>query len=102
MQHHTVTLNYGAGGFLPDTDQSAVRQGDTISFQLGTAPPGSTFKINMKDPQLFSQAEVTDSQTRITVEQEAVTTYLCQLFDSSNNLLSWKDQPGGGIRPATN
>jgi hypothetical protein len=101
MSHHTVTLNYGARGFRPDMDQLAVKQGDTISFQLGVAPPNSTFKITMNDPQFFSAAEVKDSQTTITVLQAAPTTYRCQLFDSGNNLLfeSGEHAPGGGIRP---
>lgn len=101
MPHHTITLNYDEAGFRPNTEVLPVKEGDTISFQLGVAPPNSTFKITMKDPEFFSAGNVTDSNTRITVIRAASTTYQCQLFDSDHHLLveSGKSHPGGGVRP---
>jgi hypothetical protein len=99
MTHHTVTLNWGSDGFHPDTAVLPVYTGDTISFQLGAAPPQSKFKITMNDPEFFSPAEAQDSQTNITVLKAAATTYRCELFDAANNLLSSADQGGGGVRP---
>jgi hypothetical protein len=98
MAHHTLTLNYGPEGFRPDTDVLPVNTGDTISFQLGKAPPKSTFLITM-DPKFFSAKEVRDSSTRVKVREAAITTYSCQLFDEAGELLSAKGQPGGGTRP---
>ena len=98
-KHHTVTLNWGPEGFRPDTDILLVETGDTISFQLGTAPPNSKFKITMNDPQFFSVAEVTNSHTSITVVKAATTSYRCQLFDANGTLLSSPDQAGAGVRP---
>ena len=99
MAHHTLTLNWGLEGFRPDTDVLPVETGDTMSFQLGTAPPNSKFKITMNDPQFFSAAEVTDSETNITVIKAATTSYRCQLFDASGAMLSSPDQAGAGVRP---
>ncbi len=99
MTHHLVTLNYGPAGFRPDADMLTVSSGDTISFQLGTAPPNSRFKITMSAPENFSPAQAEDSQTRITVIKAVETTYRCQLFDASNQLLSRADQAGAGVRP---
>jgi hypothetical protein len=99
MAHHTVTLNYGNDGFRPTTDPLLVDNGDTISFQLGEAPPNSRFEITMHDPHFFSAAQVTDSNTRITVVKAADTSYRCQLFGSAGNLLSWAGQPGGHVKP---
>jgi hypothetical protein len=99
MAHHTLTLHWGPDGFRPDTAVLAVKTGDTMSFQLGTAPPNSKFKITMNDPQFFSAAEVKDSYTRITVVKAASTSYRCQLFDSGDNLLSREDQAGAEVRP---
>lgn len=101
MPHHTVTLNYGAQGFKPDRDPLLVRQGDTISFQLGDAPPNSKFHIRMRDPDLFSAAEVRDDQTRVQVRQAASTKYHCRLLDNNGTVLaeSTENQPGGGIEP---
>ena len=98
MAHHTVTLNWGDGRFQPDTDVLPVDTGDTISFQLGAAPPKSTFLITM-DPQFFSPAEVKVSDTEVTVVEAASTSYRCQLFDEFGNPLSSEDQAGGGTRP---
>jgi hypothetical protein len=71
MAHHTLTLNYGPSGFRPDPDELLVETADTISFQLGTAPPASTFKITWNDP----------------------------AFDAQGNRLSREDQAGGHVRP---
>ena len=98
MTHHTLTLNYGPEGFRPDTDVLPVNTGDTISFQLGIAPPKSTFLITM-DPRFFSAKEMNDSSTRVEVLKAASTTYSCQLFDEAGRLLSPKDQAGAGTRP---
>ena len=100
MVHHKLTLNYLADGdFRPGTDVLRVNTGDTIFFQLGTAPPRSKFKITMNDPQFFSAAEVTDSQTSITVVKAASTSFLCQLFDAGGKLLSREGQPGSQMEP---
>jgi hypothetical protein len=100
MSHHQLTLNYDAlSHFRPDIDMLPVQTGDTISFQLGAAPPNSTFKITMNDPRFFSAAVVTDSNTRITVIEAAETSYGCQLFDSHGKLLSLEGQPGADVRP---
>ena len=100
MAHHTLTLNYGAdGSFRPDKDDLPVMTGDTISFQLGTAPPSSRFKITMSDPTLFSPAEVTDSKTQVKVVKAAKATYACQLFDHAGDLLNWEGHAGGSTRP---
>ena len=98
MAHHTLTLNWGGGGFQPDTDVLPVETGDTISFQLGIAPPNSTFLIVM-DPRCFSPAEVRDSNTTVTVVEADSTQYSCHLFDEFGNPLSGEDQAGGGTRP---
>ena len=98
MAHHTLTLNYGAdGGFRPDNDDLPVMTGDTISFQLGTAPPDSTFKITATDPETFSPAEITDSVTRVTVAEALK--FRCQLFDAAGKLLSREDQDGLHVEP---
>ena len=102
MRHHTLTLNYDTThGFKADTDPLPVKPGDTISFQLGSAPSQSRFKITMNDPQFFSAGEVHDSHTQITVLQAVPTTYHCQLLDQSNKILfqSSEHQPGGGMIP---
>jgi hypothetical protein len=100
MAHHQLTLNYDElHQFRPDKDMLPVQTGDTISFQLGTAPPESTFKITMNEPQYFSAAEVKDSDTSITVVKAADTSYRCQLFDSGGILLSRAGQPGASVRP---
>lgn len=98
MAHHTLTLNYGTDGFKPSTDPLRVREGDTISFHLGTAPPNSKLKVKMRDPALFSSGEVDNSQTRIEVIRAASTTYHCQLLDHQGNVLkeSNENAPGGG------
>jgi hypothetical protein len=98
MAHHTVTLNWGGEGFRPDTDVLPVATGDTISFQLGIAPPGSTFLIAM-DSRYFLPAEVKDSNTTVTVVKAATTQYSCHLFDQSGIPLSSQDQAGAGTRP---
>jgi len=101
MATHTVTLTYGPNGFQPDPDPLLVKSGDTISFQLGVAPPSCTFKITMNDPRYFSAAEASNSSPSLTVVAAAVTTYGCQLLDAGGNLLSGSGQPGGGghVRP---
>ena len=105
MPHHTVTLNYGANGFKASPDPVRVRQGDTISFQLGVAPPNSKLKIKMRDPDFFSAGAVDNSAARIEVRRAASTKYHCQLLDSQNNPLaeSQENAPGGsaggGIEP---
>ncbi|HLK62263.1 MAG TPA: hypothetical protein VKU19_02400 [Bryobacteraceae bacterium] len=99
MAHHTVTLNYGTGSFRPDADVLRIQTGDTISFQLGTVPPASKFKITIDNPQFFSAAEAEDSYTNITVLEAVSTSYRCQLFDVNGNLLSRKGQPGAHMEP---
>jgi hypothetical protein len=99
MTHHTLTLNWGPAGFQPDTDVLPVAIGDTISFQLGTAPPESSFKIIMQNPEFFSQGEVKDSHTKVTVVKAVSTSYKCQLYDAAGNLLSKEDQAGASVRP---
>ena len=106
MAHHTLKLNYDQKAtrkFSPDVDPLPVEEGDTISFQLGIAPDKSTFKIPMNEPDFFSASEVKDSDTKIKVRAglKKLTTYHCELFDSSGQLLfqSSEQQPGGGIRP---
>lgn len=100
MSHRPVTLNYTADGFKPDPDPVLVREGDTISFALGVAPPNSKFKIKM-DPDLFSVGEVHDKHTRVEVLRAASTTYHCQLLDQHDRVLdeSTEKRPGGGIEP---
>ncbi len=99
MTHHTLTLNWGSGSFRPDKDVLRIQSGDTFSFQLGTAPPNSKFKITMNDPEFFSAAEAKDSSTSITVIQAISTSYRCQLFDAAGNLLSKEGQPGAHMEP---
>jgi hypothetical protein len=100
MAHHTLTLNYlDDGDFRPGTEVLHVREGDTISFRLGTAPPQSTFKITMKDPTFFSAGEVTDSHSIITVVKAASTSFRCQLFDAAGKLLSREGQAGSQMEP---
>jgi hypothetical protein len=101
MAHHTITLNYGKDGFKPDRDPLPVRKGDTISFQLGVAPPNSKFNIKMQDPQLFSVGEVNDGHTKVEVRQAASTKYHCKLLDAGGKVLSesGENKPGGGIEP---
>ena len=104
MKHHTITVNYSADGFKADPDPLRVNHTDTVSFQLGAAPPNSKFKITMNEPQLFSAKEVTDSQTSITLIKpiEVKTTYHCQLLDSAGTIVAQTSghQPGGGMVPA--
>ena len=98
MAHHTIKLNYGADGvFQPDKVELQVDKGDTISFQLGTAPPDSTFKITATDPATFSPAEITDSSTRVTVAEALK--FRCQLFDAAGRLLSREGQDGLHVQP---
>ena len=105
MPHHTVILNYSTNGFKPNPDPLRVRQGDTISFQLGVAPPNSKLKIKMRDPDFFSAGVVDNSQTRIEVLRAASTKYHCQLLDGQGKQLadSQENTPGGsaggGIEP---
>jgi hypothetical protein len=101
MTHHTLTLNYSPEGFKPDRDPLPVKQGDTISFRLGVAPPNSKFKIRMHNPQLFSTGEVDNQNTRVEVLQAASTKYHCQLLDAQGHVVSESSetQPGGGIEP---
>lgn len=101
MAHHTITLNYGSAGFHPDQDDLPVSTGDTISFQLGVAPPQSTFKITMNDQQSFSPSESQDSETQIHVVKAVASSYRCQLFDASNTLISHESQGGGSVRPGS-
>ena len=101
MTHHTITLNYSPDGFHPDNDDLVVDTGDTISFQLGVAPPQSTFKITMNDPAFFSPAESQDSATQIKVVKAAPSSYRCQLFDATNTLISRESQGGGSVRPGS-
>jgi hypothetical protein len=70
-----------------------------MSFHLGTAPAGSTFKITMSDPLCFSPVEVTDSYTSIKIVKAESTSYRCELFDSTGNLLSLEGQPGAHVEP---
>jgi hypothetical protein len=98
MAHYTIKLNYGAdGAFRPDKVVWPVNKNDTISFQLGTAPPNSTFKITATDPEFFSPAEITGSSTIVTVV-EAIK-FRCQLFDALGSLLSRGDQDGLHVIP---
>jgi hypothetical protein len=100
MAHHTLTLNYGPDwSFQPDKDVLPVKKGDTISFQLGVAPPDSRFKITTNDPASFSPAEVSDSRTKVTVVKAVNSAFRCQLFDSAGNLLSRKVQDGVHTKP---
>jgi hypothetical protein len=98
MTHHPLTLNWGNGRFQPDTDVLLVETGDTIAFKLGSAPPGSTFLIEM-DPRYFSPADVKDSETTVKVVQAASTKYACHLFDESGKPLSSEDQAGASTEP---
>src|ERR1035441_10343482 len=98
MAHHTLTLNYLADGdFRPGTGVLGVETGYTISFELGTAPPKSTFLITL-DPELFSPAEVKDNQTKVTVVKAAHTMYQCQLCDESGKPTTWSS--GAQMEPA--
>jgi hypothetical protein len=99
MAHHTLTLNYLPNGdFRPSTDVLRVNNGDTISFNLGTAPPKSTFLITL-DQKLFSPAEVKDSHTRATVLKAAHSKLQCHLFDESGKPLTWGHQSGLHVEP---
>jgi|ERR1035438_2336990 hypothetical protein len=100
MAHHTLTLNYGSDwSFRPDKDVLPVKKGDTISFQLGAAPPDSRFTITANDPASFSPAEVSDSRTMVTVVNAVDSEFRCQLFDSTGKLLSRKHQDGVHTKP---
>jgi hypothetical protein len=100
MANHTITLNWGSAGFQPDVDPVLVQTGDTISFQLGDAPPNSTFKITMEDSHSFSPAEVSDSNTPITVVTAEETTYQCQVLDASGSpLFTSGAGQGGHVKP---
>jgi hypothetical protein len=100
MPTHTVTLNWGPAGFRPDMDPLFVETGDTISFQLGAAPPNSTFKITMKDRRFFAPAEVADSHTSISVVKAEHTTYDCQLLDANGGSIALSsDDQGGHVKP---
>ena len=99
MAHHTLTLNYDPAGFRPDPDPVLVKAGDTISFQLSNAPPGSNFKITMNQPGGFQPAEVTDSNTTITVVEAAITTYTCELSGAAGPIFSSSKGQGGHVRP---
>ena len=100
MAHHTVTLNYQSG-FQADPDPVRVRQGDTLSFQLGAVPPNSKFTVKMQDPNLFSTGGVHDSQTKVEVRRAVSTKYHCQLLDHNGKVVaeSSEHKPGGGIEP---
>jgi hypothetical protein len=98
MAHYTLTLNYTPTGFLPDPKVLGVQDGDTFSFQLGTAPPNSTFLVKM-DPQYFSPAEAKDSDTKVTVVKAAISEYSCHLSDVFGSPLSSGGQAGGSTRP---
>ena len=99
MAHHTLTLNYLPNGdFRPDADVLHVTDGDTISFKLGTAPPKSTFSIQL-DPKFFSPAEVKDSHTSVTVVKAAPSKIQCNLFDDSGKPLNLGPQSGTQVEP---
>ena len=105
MAHHTLALDYQetpTPKFTPSVDPLPVEKGDTISFKLAN-PANRGFKITMTEPQFFSQKEINDSSTSITVvvALKNLTTYHCQLFDSAGKLLfqSSTQQPGGGMQP---
>jgi len=99
MAHHTLTLNYLPNGdFRPSTDVLRVNNGDTISFNLGTAPPKSTFLIT-PNSKFFSPPEVNDSRTKIKVVKAVKALFRCQLFDAGGNLLSRQGQPGLHVEP---
>ena len=100
MANHTVTLNWISGGLKPDTDPLLVKAGDTISFQLGSAPPDSKLRVKMNAPGVFSPAEVTDSYTTLTVIEAAITTYACELSDAVGGpLFASAEGEGGHVRP---
>ena len=100
MSHHTLRLNYGLdGSFRPDKDELRVKTGDTITFQLGDAPPNSRFRVTANDAASFSPAEVSDNRTTVTVVKAVDSAFRCQLFDPAGNLLSRKDQDGVHTTP---
>lgn len=100
MPHHIVTLNYSPNGFKAVPDDLGVHAGDTMSFELGIAPPDSTFKITMDTPKGFSPTEASDSTTKITVVKALTSTYTCELFDASGKKITQAGQAGGSVRPA--
>jgi len=106
MPHHTVTVNYNnkTHGFKADPDPLRIKDTDTVSFKVAGAPADTTFKITMNEPQLFSAAEVNDSETSVSLIEpiKIKTTYHCRLFDSKGAILaeSSEHQPGGGMVPA--
>ena len=98
--HHTLTFNWSTEeGLQPDQPVLQVETEDTISFQLGTAPPGSTFKITAKDREFFSPSEVTDSGTNVTVLKAVKSSFRCELFDAGGNPLSREGDPGTQVEP---
>jgi hypothetical protein len=100
MAHHTLTLNYSSNGdFQPDKDVLPVNTGDTISFQLGTAPPNSKFKITANDPAFFTPAESSDSSTKVRVVEAVSATFRCQLFDADGKILNRAGQAGLHVEP---
>ena len=99
MAHHTLTLNYGSDwSFRPDKDVLPVKKGDTISFQLGAAPPNTRFIVTANDPASYSPAEVSDN-TKVAVVQAVASTFRCQIFDADGKLLSREDQAGVHVKP---
>jgi hypothetical protein len=97
--HHTLTFNWSTKGLQPDKPVLQVETGDTISFQLGTAPPGSTFRITAKDREFFSPPEVTDSSTKVKVVEAVKSSFRCELFDAGGNPLSREGDPGTQVEP---
>lgn len=51
---HLVTLNYTEDGLSPEPNPLCIKAGQTVAFQLGSAPEGSSFRITFNDPECCS------------------------------------------------
>lgn len=89
---HPVTLNYTADGLMPEPALIFVRDGQTIAFQLGTAPPDSSFRVTFSDARHLSSPVYEQGDPPIVVQGQltARVTFDCELIPDP------EDRPGRG------
>jgi hypothetical protein len=102
MAHYDVILDYGVqGGATPNPDPVLVEKGDTIAFQLGSAPQASAkVSITIKEPCCFSKAEYTQGDPPIEVRADLSGLVAYDCFLIVNGEKQNRAPTGGGIKPA--
>ena len=102
MADHSVTLTYLGATFTADPNPVLVKNGETISFSLN-APPNTTFRVTMTQPEFFSAAVVNNLNNRVTLVKtlSGPTPFHCQLLGPDGVVVfeSTETQPGGVVRP---